>query len=236
MGHQAPSVSCRLVGTEVSPNITQYDIDLDPYPGFTWLNPSMIVDNSTPDIGDPDWSPESSIAEPYTPLQIDSNAPAIEQSPACGSFHFLNSFSLSHLYCHSTFHFDLEDHADQVLQDAVRPLDVEGPVSTSPASCTAPFEDSDIRKDSDICLGQGMAAIPTCKDDETLVRMSIKSLDAGEEPVFDLPTGWTEAFVSPSDIAAPPSPQAESMKKISVLPRIRSLLKRAASKFASRRV
>jgi len=231
MGHQAPPVSRRLVGTEVPPNIAQYDIDLDPYPGFTWLNPSMIVDNSTLDIGNPDWSPESSIAEPYTPSQIDSNAPAIEQSPAaCGSFHFLNSFSLSHLYCHSFFDFDLEDHADKVLRGPVRPLDAEGPVSTSPASCTASFEDSDI------CLDQGMAAIPTGEDDEALVRMSIKSLDAGEEPVFDLPTGWKEAFVSPSDVTAPPSPQAASMKKTSVLPRIKSLLKRAASKFASRKV
>lgn len=228
---QAPSVPHRLVGTQVLPNIAQYDIDLDPYPGFTWMNPSMIVDNSTPDIGGPDWSPESSVAEPYTPSQITLNAPAIEQSPvACGSFHFLDSFSLSHLYCLSTFNFDLEDHTDKVLRDAVRPFDTEGPVPTSPASCTASDEDSDI------CLSRGMATIPTGEDDEALVRMSIKSLDVGEEPVFDLPTGWKEAFVSPSDVVAPPSSQAESMKKTSVLPRIKSLLKRAASKFASRRV
>ena len=232
MDYQVSSLPLGPVCTQVAPliqDIAQYDIDSDPIPEFTWLKLSLIVDNTSPHIGGSDWSLESSIIEPYTPSQFD--APVIEQSPvACGSFQFLDSFSLSHLYRHSTFNFDLEDHIDNSLRDAMRPLDSEDPVSTSPASCSVSF------KDSDICLGLGASStMPTDEDDEALVRMSIKSLDFGEEPVFDLPTGWKEAFVSPSDIMALPSLQAESMKKSSVLPMLKSLLKRAASKFVSRR-
>jgi hypothetical protein len=227
MGFQASSISRMLVGTEVAPSISQYDIDGDPYSGFTWINPSMIVDSSTPDIGGSDLSPESSIAEPNTPSQFD--APAIEQSPvACGSFPLFDSFSLSHLYRHSTtFDFDSEDHISESLRNAVGPLD-EVFVPTSPASGNAAFEDSDI------CLGRETAVMPIDDYDEALVRPSIKSLDVGEEPIFNLPSGWKEAFVSTVDVTAPPSSQAGSTKKISVLPRFKSLWKRATSKFVSR--
>jgi len=64
--------------------------------------------------------------------------------------------------------------------------------------------------------------------------MSIKSLDVGEEPVFDLPSGWREAFVSPVDVTLPRSSQVEGTKKRLVLPTLKSLWKRAASKFVSR--
>jgi hypothetical protein len=72
-------------------------------------------------------------------------------------------------------------------------------------------------------------------DDEVLLRMSIKSLDFGEEPVFDLPPGWKEAFVSPAEATISPSSHAESTKNnTSVLPKLKSLWKRATSKFVSR--
>jgi hypothetical protein len=228
-------VSSRHVGvdSEVPPSITnnfENDINSDLYTDFTWINPSMIVDDdsqATPELGGADWSPESSIAEPHTPSQFD--APAIEPSPvACGSFQFSDSFSLSHLYRHSTFDID---HIDTASRNVARPLD-EDPVSTSPASYTAGFEDLDIP----LCR-ESTAAVLADQDDEELVRASIKSLDVGEEPVFDLPSGWKEAFSPlPADItaAAPHSSQAECTKKTSVLPRLKSLWKRAASKFVSR--
>ena len=188
----------------------------------------MTVEESTPDVGSADCSPESSIAEPYTPpSQFD--VACIEQSPvACGSLQPFYPFSLSHFYRYPTFNFDPEDHINDVLRGPTHPLEEEDPVSTSPTSWTAAVEDSDIY------LGQGMAPAPTGEDDESLVRMSIKSLDVGEEPVFDLPSGWKEAFVSPAQVTVPRSSQAERPKKSSVLPRLKSLWKRAASKFVSR--
>ena len=187
----------------------------------------MTVEESTPDVGSADCSPESSIAEPYTPpSQFD--VACIEQSPvACGSLQFSDSFSISHLYRYSTFDFDPEDHVNDVLRSSAHPLDEADLVSTSPASWTASVEDSDIY------LSHGMATMAT-HEDEALVRMSIKSLDVGEEPVFDLPSGWKEAFVSPAEVTVPRSSQAERPKKSSVLPRLKSLWKRAASKFVSR--
>ena len=193
------------------------------------MNPS-IVEESKPDIGSADWSPESSVAKPYTPSQLDG--PTIERSPsACGSLQFSSSFSLSYLYRHSTFDFDPEDHNNGVLRRVERPLG-EDSVSASPAECAAALEDSHVY------LGEGTVAIPTCDsdDDEALVRVSIKSLDIGEEPVFDLPSGWKEAFASPTGVAVPPSSKPQSTKKTSVLPRFKTLWKRVASKFVSRRV
>src|SRR6266851_7012913 len=188
MDHQAPSLSPRPVGRNAAEHY--YNTDSDSYPGFTWLDPSMIVEDSTPDVGSADCSPKSSIAEPYTPSQFD--AACIEQSPvACGSLQIFDSFSLSHLYRYSTFNFNPEDHINDVLRGPTHPLEEEDLVSTSPVSWTAAVEDSDID------LGQGMTATPTGEDDDAPVRMSIKSLDIGEEPVFDLPSGWRKAFVSP---------------------------------------
>jgi hypothetical protein len=76
---------------------------------------------------------------------------------------------------------------------------------------------------------------PELEDDEALVRMTIRSLDAGEEPVFDLPSGWKDAFTSTLPDVTPPSlPHPEAHKKPSVLPRFKSLWKRAASKIMPR--
>jgi hypothetical protein len=137
------------------------------------------------------------------------------------------------LYRRSTFDFDPQDHINDVLRRLERPLD-EDLVSASPAECAAALEDSDTH------LSERPVAIPTCDSDgdEALVRVSIKSLDIGEEPVFDLPSGWKEAFVSPTGIAVPPSskPKPQSTKKASVLPRFKTLWKRVASKFAPRQV
>ena len=230
MNRPASSASPRPTGDNFPLSIgnnAQHHIDSDPYSGFTWLNPS-IVEESKPDIGSADCSPESSVAKPYTPSQLDG--PTIERSPlACGSLQFSSSFSLSCLYRHSTFDFD---HIDEVLRRLERPLDEEDPVSASPEECAAAVEDSNIY------LGEEAAAISTCDsdDDEALVRMSIKSLDTGEEPVFDLPSGWKEAFDSPTGVAVPPSSKPQSTKKTSVLPRFKTLWKRVAGKFVSRQV
>ena len=233
MDFQVLSVSPRSTNYEVPHfirNSPQHDVDSDPYPGFTWLDPSLIVEpsQSTYDIVGVDCSLESSIVEPNTPSHFD--VPCIVQSSvACGSLQGFDSFSLSHLYRHSTFDFD-QGLTDDVLRRAVLPLD-EDRVYASPAECTAAFEGSNI------CLGRKTAAVPTydSDDDEVLVRMSIKSLDFGEAPVFDLPPGWKEAFVSPAEAKISPSSQAESTKNnTSVLPKLKSLWKRATSKFVSR--
>lgn len=78
----------------------------------------------------------------------------------------------------------------------------------------------------------------TVEDDEALVRTTIRSLDAGEEPVFELPSGWKDAFTpTPSPEVAPPSSsRPDAAEKSTVLPRLKSLWKRAASKFTSRHV
>lgn len=212
----------------------------------------MIVDDpTTPDLGGAEWSPESSIAEPYTPSQFEAPV-AIERSPvACGNLdniHIFDSFSLSHLYRHSVFDLHLESQPiDEVARNAARRLDEETPLSTSPASFNAAFGISLGRDPSaaiaptdqvDINVNIGTGA----PSDEELVRMSIKSLDLGEEPIFDLPSGWKEAFVPPAtaDIAVvTPSSRARSanLNKTSgrVLPRLKSLWKRAASKFVASR-
>jgi hypothetical protein len=191
----------------------------------------MIIEGSesTHDVGNADCSLESSIVEPNTPSHFD--AWCIAQSPiACGSSQFLDSFSLLHLYRQSTFDFNQEGRIQDVLRRPVLPLD-EDRVCASPAECTAAFKNSNIR------LGRGTAVALSYEsdNDEVLVRRSIKSLDFGEEPVFDLPPGWKEAFFSPTGDTIPPSSQAESTKnKPSVLPKLKSLWKRAASKFVSR--
>jgi len=195
----------------------------------------MIVEDSesTHATGDADFSLGSSIVEPNTPSHFDAPCIIVQSPVACGSLQYFDSFSLLHLYRRSTFDFDQEGQTEGVLRRSVLPLDDDRvSVSASPAACTAAFEDSNIY------LGQGTAAMPTHDsgdDDEVLVRMSIKSLDFGEEPVFDLPPGWKEAFVSPAGATIPPSSQAGRTKKnTSVLPKLKSLWKRATSKFVSR--
>ena len=193
----------------------------------------MIVGDSgsTHDIGDADCSLESNIVEPNTPSHFDAPCIILQSPVACGSLQYFDSFSLLHLYRRSTFDLDKEGQTEGVLRRSVLPLD-EDRVSASPAECTAAFEDSNI------CLSRGTAAMLTRDsndNDEVLVRRSIKSLDFGEEPVFDLPPGWKEAFVPPAGVTILPSSQAERTKKnTSVLPKLKSLWKRATSKFVSR--
>ncbi|KAH9979827.1 kinase-like domain-containing protein [Russula compacta] len=184
----------------------------EPYSNFTWLTPSMIVEEATtPQVGGADWSFKSTIAESDTPSHCDS--PSSERSPLpCGSLQFFDSFSLSHLFRNSSSNFDLE-----------------GPIFTLPPEPIATFDDSGIG------LGQGTTP-PTPEDDEALVRMSIKSLDIGEEPVFELPSGWKEVSVFPPGLTAPSllQPEPTSTRRTSVLPKLKSLWKRATSKFVSR--
>jgi hypothetical protein len=190
----------------------------------------MIVEEVTPDIDGSDCSHGRAVAKHDTPSHID--APSSGRPPIpCGSLQFFNSFSLSPLFQDSSCDFDSEDHYNDVLRNSVRTLDEgEDPIFTFPAAWIAAFGDSVP------CLGQGTTTPPPREDDDSLARTSIKSLDVGEEPVFELPSGWKEAFVSPPDVAPPSSSQSEATRKTSVLPKLKSLWKRAASKFGSRRV
>ncbi len=204
--------------------LPQHSIDSDPYSEFKWLNPSMIVEETIPDVGGVH---ESAIPKYYTPSDFDapSSGPS---SVSCGSLPFFNSFSLSPLFQYSSYDLDRED---QVLRNSVRSLDEgEDPIFSPPAAWIAAFGDSGT------CLGQGIGVPSAREDDESVLHTSIRSLDVGEEPVFELPSGWKEAFVSPSDVAVPPLSRSEGTKKTSVLPKLKSLWKRAASKFSSRRV
>ena len=181
----------------------------------------MLVGEATPDVGSP-------IAKYYTPYNFDapSSGPS---SPICGSLRLFNSFSLSPLFQDSSCDFVSED---VVLRNPIRPADKgEDSIFTFPAVWNA------ASGDSGTCLGQGTAAPPASEDDEALVHTSIRSLDIGEEPVFELPSGWKKAFDSPPDVVTVPSlSQSEGTKKTSVLPKLKSLWKRATSKFVSRRV
>lgn len=190
----------------------KFEYDSESNLNFTWLTPSMIVEATTPQVGGADWSFKSTIAESDTPPYCDTPSPL-----PCGSLQFFDSFSLSHLFRNSSSNFDLDGHQGG------------DPIFAFPLERIATFDDSGI------CLGQGMTP-PTPDDDEALVRMSIKSLDIGEEPVFELPSGWKEASVSPPGLTAPSLFQSEptSTRKTSVLPKLKSLWKRATSKFVSR--
>jgi hypothetical protein len=228
--YQASYLSSRPVSGELPSlieNVVQHSIDSDPYPEFTWLSPSMLVGEATPDVGAADWSHGSAIAKHYTPSNFDT--PSSGPSPICGSLQLFNSFSLSPLFQDPSCDFYSED---DVSRNSVRPPDEgEDPVFTFPAVWIAASEDSGT------CLGQGTVAPPASEDDEALVRTSIRSLDIGEEPVFELPSGWKEAFVSPPDVVTVPSlSQSEGTRKTSVVPKLKSLWKRATSKICSRRV
>ena len=210
----------------LSREFPQYSIDSDPYSEFTWLSRSMIVEEATSDVGG---APESAIAEYHTPPSS-FDAPSSGRSPvSCGSLEFFNSFSLLPLFQHPSC--DLYSD-DQVLRTSVRSLNEgEDPIFNLPAAWIAAFGDSGT------CLGQGTGVPPAREDGEALLRTSIRSLDMGEEPVFELPSGWKEAFVSASHGAVPSlSQQPEATRKTSVLPKIKSLWKRATSKFSSRRL
>jgi hypothetical protein len=181
----------------------------------------MIVEEATPDVGS---APEPAIAKYYTPSDFDAPSSG-RSSVSCGSLQFSNSFSLSPLLQHPSCDLYSDDH---VLRNSVRSLDEgEDPIFSLPAAWTAAFGDSDT------CLGQGTGVPPAREDDEAVLRTSIRSLDIGEEPVFEVPSGWKEAFVSGSHVAVP---QPEATRKSLVLPKIKSLWKRATSKFSSRRV
>ena len=196
-----------------------------PYSEFTWLSPSMIVEEATPDV---DGGSESAIAKYYTPSDFD--APSSGPSPvSCGSLQLFNSFSLLPLFQHPPGDLYSDEH---VLRSSVRSLDEgEDPIFNLPAAWVAAFGDSGT------CLGQETGVPPAREDDEADLCRSIRSLDIGEEPVFELPSGWKEAFVSPSHVTVPSlSVQPEPPRKTSVLPKIKSLWKRATSKFSSRRV
>ncbi|KAF8493797.1 kinase-like domain-containing protein [Russula emetica] len=199
------TASC-LSNRPMSGESPQYSIESDPYSEFTWLNPSMIVEEATPDVGG---APESAIAKYYTSSDFD--APSSGRSPD----------SSCDLYA--------DEH---VLRNSVRSLDGgEDPIFSLPAVWIAAFGDSGT------CLDQGTGVPPAREDDEAVLRTSIRSLDIGEEPVLELPSGWKEACVSASQVAVPSlSQQPEVTRKTSVLPKIKSLWKRATSKFSSRRV
>ncbi|KAH9979572.1 kinase-like domain-containing protein [Lactifluus volemus] len=168
----------------------------DLYPNFTWLNPSMIVEEVTPGLSSTDSSFGSSAAVPSTPSESSLN----DLSPVCENLQVLNTRPLSALE-----------------------------VCINKESVLTSF------RGSGLCFGQKVEAIPTAENDEALVRMSIRSLDVGEEPVFDLPSGWKDAFASPLPDVTPPSlPQPEGPRKTSVLPRLKSLWKRATSKIMPR--
>ena len=115
-----------------------------------------------------------------------------------------------------------------IPQNSIHSLDEgeEDPIYTFPPCWVATFEDSatyfDVRR----------AEMTQTTDDEALVRTTINSLDSDEEPVFELPSGWKDAFSPPSPVAPPSSSRPDATEKSSVLPRLKSLWKRAASKFA----
>jgi hypothetical protein len=202
-------------------------MDSDPYSEFTWSSLPVDVEEVA-DAVDGAREPESAIARYYTPSDFD--APISGQSPvSCGNLQFLNSSSLSPLLQHPSCDLSSDEH---VLRNSVRSLDEgEDPIFSLPAAWTAAFGDFDT------CVGQGTGVPPAREGDEAVLRTSIRSLDMGEEPVFELPSGWKEAFVSGPHVAVPSlSRKAEVTRKSSVLPKIKSLWKRATSKFGSRRV
>ena len=189
----------------------------------------MIVGEITPDLRDANSSVGSSASVPYTPSHSDTSS---ERSPVlCDSLQVVNTPPLSSLFRQPFSDSIPESDAGDVLRDSA--VEGENPIFTFPPEWYAAFGDSGI------CFGQEAAAVPTAEDDEALVRMTIRSLDVGEEPVFELPSVWKEAFPSSSSDVTPPSsskPETTSTRKISVLPKLKSLWKRAASKIMPRRV
>jgi hypothetical protein len=189
----------------------------------------MIVGDITPDLDATDSLIDSSIAV----LNNHSDSSWSGQSPVLReTLQVINTPLLSGLSQQSSYESVPECYIKGALRDSVRPL-VEGESQTFafPSEWIAAFGDSGN------CAGQGAAIMLTPEDDEALVRMTIRSLDVGEEPVFDLPLSWKDAFTSPrSDVTPPSFFEVEPTRKASVLPKLKSLWKRAASKLMPRKV
>ena len=230
---------CDTLGDKVPPftaQVARQTIDPDPFPNFTWVNPSMVVSESIPDGGGGHSSSDPIAAELYTPSDFAASSDFSLLS--FGNPQFMSTSPPSILSRESPCGSAPDECAADVLRDSVRSLDEgeEDPIYTFPPCWIAAFDDSAIylreRK------AEMTQTIP--EDDEALVRTTIRSLDAGEEPVFDLPSGWKDVFsLSPSPLpeVAPPSlSRPDAAEKSSVLPRLKSLWKRAASKFAPRHV
>jgi serine/threonine protein kinase len=223
---------------DISPftgDVARYIIDSDPYPNFTWVNPSMAVGESTPDVNGGHSSLGPITAELYTPSYFAASSSGFSLL-SFGNPQFTSTSPPSISSRDLPRGSAPEGCTAGVLRDSVRSLDEgeEDPIYTFPPCWIAAFEDSAV------CLHARKAAMTqtTFEDDEALVRTTIRSLDAGEEPVFEPPSGWKDAFSStPSPEVAPPSSsRPDAAEKSSVLPRLKSLWKRAASKFASRHV
>ncbi|KAH8991889.1 kinase-like domain-containing protein [Lactarius hatsudake] len=230
--------ACDALGDKLPPSTqdgARYSIDPDPYPNFTWVNPSMAVGESIPDGSDAHSSSDPGTAEPYTPSYFAASS---------SNFSFLSfgnpqfiSTSPPSIYSRQLPRGSAtEGCTTDVPRDSVRSQNEGEEDPIFPPGLIAAFEDSAIYLDERVA--EITQTIP--EDDEALVRTTIKSLDAGEEPVFDLPSGWKDAF-SPShspesQVAPPSSSRPDAAEKSSVLPRLKSLWKRAASKFAPRQV
>jgi hypothetical protein len=231
---------CDALGDKLPPftgDIAQHTIDPDPFPNFTWVNPSMVVGESIPDGGAGHPSSDPITAELYTPSYFAASSSDFSLL-SFGNPQFMSTSPPSILSRESPRGSALEECAADDLRDSVRSLDEgeEDPIYTFPPCWIAAFDDSAIY------LRERKAEMSqtTPEDDEALVRTTIRSLDAGEKPVFDLPLGWKDVFsLSPSplpEVAPPSSSRPDAAEKSSVLPRLKSLWKRAASKFAPRHV
>ena len=231
------STACNALDDKLQPpfagDTARHTVDSDPYPNFTWVNPSMAVGKSISDGETASSDPGT--AELYTPSNFAASSSDFSLL-SFGNPQFISTSPPSIFSCQSPRGSVPEGCTANVLRNSVRSLDEGGedPIYTSPPCWIAAFEDSAIY------LNERKAEMTqtTPLDDEALVRTTIRSLD-GEEPVFELPSGWKDAF-SPSppslDVAPPSSSRPDAAEKSSVLPRLKSLWKRAASKFAPRHV
>ncbi len=228
---------CDALGDKLPPStedVAQDTIDTDPYPNFTWVNPSIAVGESIPDGSGAYSSLDPSTAELYNPSYFAASSSDFSLL-SFGDPQFMSTSPPSIFSRQLPRGSALEECNADVLRNSVRSLDEgEDPSYAFPPGWIAAFEDSAIYLDE----RKAEMTQTTPLDDDALVRTTIKSLDAGEEPVFDLPSGWKDAFSpSPSPEVAPPtSSRLNAAEKSSVLPRLKSLWKRAASKFAPRQV
>ena len=231
---------CDALGDKLLPftgDVARCTIDPDPFPTFTWVNPSMVVGESIPDGNGGPSSLDPITAQLYTPSYFAASSSDFSLL-SFGNPQFMSTSPPSILSRESPRGSAPEGCTADVLHDSVRSLDEgkEDPIYTFPPCWIAAFDDSAVY----LRERKAEMAQTTPSDDEALVRTTIRSLDAGEEPVFDLPSGWKDAFPpspSPSPEVPPPSSsRPDAAEKSSVLPRLKSLWKRAASKFAPRHV
>ncbi|KAI9439420.1 kinase-like domain-containing protein [Lactarius psammicola] len=216
-------------------DVARHTADPDPYPDFTWVNPLMAVAESIPDSSGAHPSLDPNTTESYTPSYFATSSSDFSLL-SFGNPQFMSTSPPSIISRQPPRGSAPEGCNADVLRDSIRSLDEgEDPSYAFPPGWIAAFEDSAIYLDE----RKAEMTETTPEDDEALVRTTIKSLDAGEEPVFDLPSGWKDAF-SPSppspEVGPPSSPRPDAAEKSSVLPRLKSLWKRAASKFAPRQV